>query len=232
MKKAFALLLISTMFMTTGCTTEQTGSSSPNLSTKTKEPPKPVLTACPPLKDPQVEPPKKGDTVAVLDTDFGTIKFRLFTKDVPTLSKNFMELAKSGKYDDSPFHRVVQGFMIQGGDFTNHDGTGGHSYLGPDKDLPNEIVPSLHHLCGTVSMAKTPAPVSIGSQFFIVTGLNGAAFLDGGYSPIGQVYEGIDVAGKIEALQIPETELPSQIVNVKKVTIMTYGDEETSPTQN
>jgi len=231
MKKAFALLLISTMFMTTGCTTETTINNT-TLSSKTAEPKKPLLTACPPLKDPQVEPPKKGDTVAVLDTDFGTIKFRLFTKDVPTLSKNFIELSKSGKYDNTPFHRVVQGFMIQGGDFTNHDGTGGHSYLGPDKDLPNEIVPSLHHLCGTVSMAKTRAPVSIGSQFFIVTGPDGADFLDGGYSPIGQVYEGIDVAGKIEALQIPETELPSEIVNVKKVTIMTYGDEETSPAQN
>lgn len=231
MKKALALLLISSIFMANGCTSETTINNS-ILSSKTKEPARPLLTACPPLKDPQVEPPKKGDTVAVLDTDFGTIKFRLFTKDVPTLSKNFIELAKSGKYDNSPFHRVVQGFMIQGGDFTNHDGTGGHSYLGPDKDLANEIVPSLHHLCGTVSMAKTSAPVSIGSQFFIVTGLEGAAFLDGGYSPIGQVYEGIDVAGKIEALQIPDTELPSQTVNVKKVTITTFGDEETSPAQN
>lgn len=231
MKKALPLLLISSMLMVNGCTTETTINNA-TLSSKTKEPTKPLLTACPPLKDPQVEPPKKGDTVAVLDTDFGTIKFRLFTKDVPTLSKNFIELAKSGKYDNSPFHRVVQGFMIQGGDFTNHDGTGGHSYLGPDKDLANEIVPSLHHLCGTVSMAKTRAPVSIGSQFFIVTGLEGAEFLDGGYSPIGQVYEGIDVAGKIEALQIPETELPSQTVNVKKVTITTFGDEETSPAQN
>ncbi len=231
MKKALALLLISSIFMANGCTSETTINNS-ILSSKTKEPARPLLTACPPLKDPQVEPPKKGDTVAVLDTDFGTIKFRLFTKDVPTLSKNFIELAKSGKYDNSPFHRVVQGFMIQGGDFTNHDGTGGHSYLGPDKDLANEIVPSLHHLCGTVSMAKTSAPVSIGSQFFIVTGLEGAAFLDGGYSPIGQVYEGIDVAGKIEALQIPDTELPSQTVNVKKVTITTFGDEQTSTAQN
>ncbi len=111
-------------------------------------------------------------------------------------------------------------FMIQGGDFTNKDGTGGYSYKGPGKELPNEISPKLHHIYGAVSMAKTSAPVSIGSQFFIVNNEEcGALFLDGGYSPFAQVYEGMDVVMKITALQVPGTQSPSEQVLIKKVTI-------------
>jgi peptidyl-prolyl cis-trans isomerase B (cyclophilin B) len=182
--------------------------------------------------DPQFSPPHAGDKVAIMETDFGTIKIRLFTRDVPTLTRNFSGLAQSGNYNNTPFHRVVKDFMIQGGDFTNKDGTGGYSYKGPDTYLPNEINPAYHHLYGTLSMAKTSQPVSIGSQFFIVTNKKGADFLDGKYSPIGQVYEGMDVAEKIQNLQIPGTEQPSQTVNVKKVTITTYTDENTGNTQN
>ncbi len=164
--------------------------------------------------------PKKGDTIAVMDTDFGTIKFKLFTKEIPTLTKNFIELAKAGKYTATPFHRVMQNFMIQGGDFTNKNGTGGHSYKGPGTVLANEINPRLHHLYGAVSMAKTSAPVSIGSQFFIVNNKEcGALFLDGDYSPFAQVYEGMDVVHKITDLQVAGTQEPSEQVLVKTVTI-------------
>lgn len=170
-------------------------------------------------KDLQLELPQSGETIAILKTDLGIIKFKLFTKDIPELTKNFKYLADKGKYDGVPFHRVVKDFMIQTGDFTNKNGTGGYSYKGPGTNLPNEINPKYKHLYGAVSMAKTTAPVSIGSQFFIVTNKNGAPFLDGNYSPIGQVYEGMEVVEKIANLQIPGTEMPSKIINIKKVTI-------------
>ena len=170
----------------------------------------------------QLDTPKKGDTIAVLETDFGTIKIKLFMNGVPELSKNFSEITKAGKYDSVPFHRVVKDFMIQGGDFTAKNGTGGYSYKGEETFLANEINPAYKHLYGTVSMAKSPAPVSIGSQFFIVTAKNGTPFLDGSYSPIGQVFEGMDVAEKIVNLQIPGTEKPSKTVKIKKATIETY----------
>jgi cyclophilin family peptidyl-prolyl cis-trans isomerase len=176
----------------------------------------------PPGLDQQVAKPQEGDQIATLDTDLGTIKFKLFTKDIPTLTGNFISLANAGKYDGVPFHRVVKDFMIQTGDFTNKNGTGGYSYKGPDTFLPNEINGAYHHLYGTVSMAKTSAPVSIGSQFFIVTNKDGTPFLDGSYSPIGQVYEGMDVAEAIANLQVAGTEKPGKIINIKKVTITQY----------
>ncbi len=184
-----------------------------------------VPTAALPIKteeNMQLESPKTGDTIATVKTDLGTIKFKLFIKNVPELTKNFKELADSGKYNGVPFHRVVKDFMIQTGDFTNKDGTGGYSYKGPGTNLPNEISPNYKHLYGTVSMAKTSAPVSIGSQFFIVTNKNGTPFLDGNYSPIGQVYEGMEIADKIADLQVTGSEKPSKTVNMKKVTITSY----------
>lgn len=171
---------------------------------------------------PQLFPPQKGDTIAIIDTDFGTMKMKLFVKQVPELTKNFIELAKAKKYTNVPFHRVVKDFMIQTGDFTNGNGTGGYSYKGLGNDLPNEIVKEIVHLYGTVSMAKTMAPVSIGSQFFIVTNKQGTSFLDGKYSPIGQVYEGMEVAEAIQNLEVEGTEHPSQIVNVKSITITKF----------
>jgi len=210
MKKVFTAFAVTALFLTAGCAPQ----------TKTAK-----------SNDPQLAMPAVGERIAIMETDLGTIKFRLFTQEVPTLTRNFMGLARSGKYDGSPFHRVVKNFMIQGGDFTNQDGTGGYSYKGPDTYLGNEINPVYHHLYGTVSMAKTSAPISIGSQFFIVTNPNGQPNLDGGYSPIGQVYEGMDVAEKIADLQVPGTEKPSKQVKINKVTISMYAPNATGSTQ-
>lgn len=182
-----------------------------------------AFTAC--TMSTQTTPPQKGDTVAIMETDLGTIKFKLFTKDIPELTKNFIELSKAGKYEGAPFHRVLKNFMIQGGDFTQKNGTGGHSYKGPGEYLPNEINAKYHHLYGTVSMAKSFTPVSIGSQFFIVNNAKGYPSLDGSYSPIGQVYEGMDTVEAITNLQIPGKEVPSKLINIKKVTISEFTGE-------
>ena len=230
MKLKTTFLTIGILALLSGCTsqpdvTSQTTTPDQNsvnvdsTGTSTSQTPTSMPT------DPQLAPPQKGDKIAIIETDLGTIKMKIFEKEVPELSKNFETLAQKGKYNNVPFHRVIQNFMIQTGDFTHKDGTGGYSYKGEGHDLPNEIYPSFHHLYGTVSMAKTMAPVSIGSQFFIVTNKDGTPDLDGGYSPFGQVYEGMDVAEKIVNLQaIPGSSdgTPSKIVNMKKVTITTY----------
>jgi peptidyl-prolyl cis-trans isomerase B (cyclophilin B) len=169
----------------------------------------------------QLAAPKAGDKIAVIETDFGTIKMKLFTEKVPEMTKNFEELAKEGKYNGVPFHRVVKNFMIQTGDFTQKNGTGGHSYKGPGTKLPDEISPNLKHLYSTVSMANS-GPNTNGSQFFIVTNIDGATFLDGGYTIFGQVYEGMEVAEKIVDLQVPGTEKPKEEINMVKVEVMPF----------
>jgi len=163
--------------------------------------------------NPQLAGPKPGDKVAILVTDMGTIRFKLFTEQTPETAKNFEKLANAGKYNKVPFHRVVKNFMIQTGDFTNKNGTGGYSYKGPGTYIDNETLPSIQHLYGTVSMANA-GPNTNGSQFFIVTNKAGTSFLDGSYSAFGQVYEGQDVADKIAALEVPGTEKPSKAVNI------------------
>jgi len=168
----------------------------------------------------QLALPVAGDKIAVIETDFGTIKARLFTAQAPEMTKNFEELAKENMYNGVPFHRVVKDFMVQTGDFVNNNGTGGHSYKGPGTTLDDEISPDLKHLNGTLSMANR-GPNTNGSQFFIVTNEQGTSFLDGGYTVFGQVYEGLDVALKIADLQKPGTEQPSETVNMTKVEVMT-----------
>ncbi len=168
----------------------------------------------------QLALPVPGDKIAVIETDMGTIKIRLFPELAPEISKNFEELAKANMYNAVPFHRVVKDFMIQTGDFNNKNGTGGYSYKGPNTMLADEVTPALKHLYGTVSMANR-GPDTNGSQFFIVTNKGGTSFLDGSYSIFGQVYEGMDVALRIVDLQMPGTEKPSQTVNMTKVEVTT-----------
>jgi peptidyl-prolyl cis-trans isomerase B (cyclophilin B) len=126
----------------------------------------------------QKDAPKAGETKAVIHTNRGDIVVRLFPEQVPSLVENFTELAKGGKYKDVPFHRVISGFMIQGGDFTNKNGTGGHSHKGPGTQIGDQYHPDLKHVRGALSYAKTNRPNSIGSQFFIVHPEEGAHFLD------------------------------------------------------
>jgi len=169
-------------------------------------------------KELQLRAPAKGETVAIMDTDFGTIKIKLFTDQAPEISKNFIELAKAKKYEGAPFHRVIKDFMIQTGDFNKKNGTGGYSYKGPDTKLNDEISPNLRHYYGTVSMANA-GPNTNGSQFFIVTNKNGTPHLDGGYSIFGQVYEGMDIAEKIQSVHTNSNDKPDNTITIKSIKI-------------
>jgi cyclophilin family peptidyl-prolyl cis-trans isomerase len=169
----------------------------------------------------QLQPPKAGDTIVTLETDKGTIKFKIFTDQVPEISKNFLELAKAGKYDGVPFHRVIEGFMIQTGDFTNQNGTGGHSYQGPGTEIEDEFSADLKHYKGTVSMANA-GPNTNGSQFFIVTAAQGTPHLNNKHSVFGQVIEGQDIAEAISKVETAPGDKPLAPITIKKVTISTF----------
>ncbi|MFH1282485.1 MAG: peptidylprolyl isomerase [bacterium] len=133
--------------------------------------------------------------VAVIETDKGIIKFELYEKDAPKTVENFIRLSSKKFYDGLTFHRVVPGFVVQGGDPMG-DGSGG-----PDYNVPAEIN-ERSHLLGTVAAARLPDYVnpqkaSSGSQFYIC--LAPQSHLDGEYTIFGQVIEGMDVVQNIVA---------------------------------
>ena len=148
--------------------------------------------------------------VAVIETTQGVIKFKFFPKEAPNHCRNFIKLARSGFYNNLIFHRVIKGFMIQGGDPTGN-GTGGPGWR------VNAEFSNLPHLKGTVSMARSNDPNSAGSQFFIC--LDRQSFLDGQYTAFGQVTEGQSVVDAIGALPTNPGDRPVQDAVMKKVYI-------------
>lgn len=176
----------------------------------------------------QKAPAKPGDTIAIIKTNQGLMKARLFVDAVPESAQNFIDLAKQGHYNKVPFHRIIKDFMIQGGDFTNGDGRGGYSAKGPNTTIADQYNPGLTHIRGALSWAKTSLPHSIGSQFFIVHGANGAHFLDHpanggpseGYSVFGQLVDGFDVLDKIATTPV-NGEKPASPMLIEQVTIET-----------
>lgn len=135
--------------------------------------------------------PVVKDIGIILKTDKGDIKAKMFATKAPITVASFLNLARRDYYDGLTFHRVVEDFVIQGGD-PDGNGKGGPGYF-----LPNEIAPGLKHdKVGVFSMARKSKPDTAGSQFFITLGV--ADHLDGGYSIFGEVSEGLDVVEKIE----------------------------------
>ncbi len=126
---------------------------------------------------------------AIIETDRGNINVELYETQAPITTKNFIDLAQSGFYDGLTFHRVIRGFVIQGGD-PNGDGTGGPGYT-----IPDEFSPELHHVKGVISMANR-GPDTGGSQFFITE--DDTPWLDGKHSVFGFVVNGMDVVTSIE----------------------------------
>lgn len=155
--------------------------------------------------------------IATVKTNLGSFKIQFYTTDAPELTKNFIELAKRQYYDGLIFHRVIPGFVIQGGD-PKGDGTGGESYTGPGlADEPGAL--ALRHLKGAVAWAKTDQPNSIGSQFYVVLDEAGADSLNGKYSVIGHVVEGLEVVAKIGAVKTDANQKPVDTVTIESVTL-------------
>ena len=161
----------------------------------------------------------KGNEVAVIQTSKGKMVLRFFPDIAPKHVENFKTLAREGFYDGCTFHRVIPGFMIQGGDPNSkdadrsNDGTGGSG-----KNVPAEFSDKPHKR-GILSMARSSNPNSASSQFFIV--VKDAPNLDGKYSVFGEVIEGMDVADKIVSVKRDRRDNPTERVVMEKVTIET-----------
>ncbi len=149
---------------------------------------------------------------AVFDTNKGKFTIELFEDLVPVTAKNFIDLAEKGFFDGLIFHRVIDGFMIQGGD---PEGTG---MGGPGYTIPDEFTPKLRHDGeGVLSMANTGRPHTGGSQFFIT--LAPTPWLDGHHAIFGRVTEGIEVVREIGHVPTDFMDRPVEDVIMNKVTI-------------
>lgn len=164
---------------------------------------------------------KKGtmQDVAVLDTNLGKIVIAFFADKAPGHVKNFMDLSKKGFYDGTKFHRVIPGFMIQGGDPNSKDEDRSNDGMGgPGYEIKAEFN-DVSHVRGIVSMARSQDPDSAGSQFFIV--VKDSKFLDHQYTAFGRVIEGMDIADKIVNLPRDNADnpLPANPAIIKSVKI-------------
>jgi peptidyl-prolyl cis-trans isomerase B (cyclophilin B) len=152
---------------------------------------------------------------AVIDTKFGEIEIEFLSDKAPGHVKNFLDLAKKGFYDGTTFHRVIPGFMIQGGCPNTKDaskGKGAHGTGGPGYNVNAEFNDTSHKR-GIVSMARAQDPNSAGSQFFIVVA--DSTFLDKQYTAFGKVVRGIEVADKIVASPRDGRDNPNDRVEMK-----------------
>ena len=151
--------------------------------------------------------------IAVIETKFGKIEMELFADKAPGHVKNFKDLAKKGFYDGTIFHRVIPGFMIQGGDpNTKSDDRSAHGMGGPGYSINAEFNDTPHKR-GILSMARSQNPNSAGSQFFIV--VKKSSFLDGKYTAFGKVLSGMAVADQIVNAPRDKRDNPDERIEMK-----------------
>ena len=187
-----------------------------------------TISAAAPAEDKKGPMSDYTDKVAELHTTAGEIDIRFFPDVAPKHVKNFIDLAKSGFYNGTKFHRVIPGFMIQGGDpNTKSPDTSTWGYGGPPTKVPAEFS-SVKHKRGIVSMARSADPNSAGSQFFIMVA--DAPSLDNQYSVFGQVTKGMDVADKIVSAPRGANDRPNSPTTIEKVVIRDAKANEKGPT--
>ena len=148
------------------------------------------------------------------------IKAELYPSVAPNTVNNFISLVIMGFYDDTIFHRVISGFMIQGGN-PQGIGTGGPGYTIKGEFSRNGFKNDLKHEAGVLSMARSMLPNSAGSQFFIMH--KNAPHLDGSYAAFGKVIEGMDVVDKIATTPTDSSDKPLEDQKIKKMTVDTHG---------
>ena len=151
--------------------------------------------------------------IAVIETKFGKIEVQFFEDKAPGHVKNFKDLAKKGFYDGTIFHRVIPGFMIQGGDpNTKNDDRSNHGMGGPGYSIKAEFNDTPHKR-GILSMARSQDPNSAGSQFYIV--VKDSAFLDRKYTAFGKVLSGMTVADQIVNAPKDRRDNPNERIEMK-----------------
>jgi len=154
---------------------------------------------------------------AIIDIkDYGVIKVKLNPEQAPITVENFVKLAKQGFYNGLTFHRVIKGFMIQGGD-PKGNGTGGPGYGIKGEFKMNGVDNTISHKRGVISMARSMMPDSAGSQFFIMH--KDGEFLDGQYAAFGETYEGIEVVDAIAKVRTSPNDRPLEPVIMNSIRI-------------
>lgn len=159
-------------------------------------------------------------TATISVKNFGDIVVALDPTAAPNTVKNFMSLADEGFYNGLTFHRVISGFMIQGGD-PNGDGTGDPGYSIKGEFSANGVENPIKHVKGVISMARAQDPDSAGSQFFIMHA--DADYLDGQYAAFGQVISGLDIVDQIAGVSTGLQDRPDEDVVIEKITIDAKG---------
>lgn len=156
----------------------------------------------------------------------GIMKAELYPEIAPNTVNNFISLVKQGFYDGLIFHRVIAGFMIQGGD-PEGTGMGGPGYGIKGEFAQNGVANDLKHTAGVLSMARSMMPNSAGSQFFIMH--KDAPHLDGAYAAFGKIIEGMDVVNAIAEVNTDYSDRPLEEQKLKTVTVETFGVEYPEP---
>ena len=156
----------------------------------------------------------------------GVMKAELYPEIAPNTVNNFISLVRKGFYDGTIFHRVIPGFMIQGGD-PQGSGMGGPGYTIKGEFSGNGFKNDLKHTPGVLSMARTMAPNSAGSQFFVMVAP--APHLDGQYAAFGKLVEGQEVADAIVRAPRDRNDKPIMAQKMKKVTVETFGVDYPEP---
>lgn len=168
----------------------------------------------------------KNPIVTIKMKNGGEIIAELYPETAPNTVNNFISLVKKGFYDGVCFHRVIEGFMIQGGD-PDGIGTGGPGYSIKGEFNAAGFENSLKHTEGVLSMARTMMPDSAGSQFFIMH--KDAPHLDGQYAAFGKVIDGMDEVNKIAGTEVDFSDRPLVPQIMEKVTVETFGKEYPEP---
>ena len=165
--------------------------------------------------------------IVTIEMNNGDImKAELYPETAPNTVNNFISLVKKGYYDGIIFHRVIRGFMIQGGD-PEGTGVGGPGYSIKGEFTQNGFPNDLKHTKGVLSMARTMMPDTAGSQFFVMH--ETSPHLDGQYAAFGKVIEGEDVIDKIASVATDYMDKPLEEQKMKKVTVETFGVEYPEP---
>jgi peptidyl-prolyl cis-trans isomerase B (cyclophilin B) len=203
------VLFISVMLiMAGGCGASGEGKSNEQESTKTAQ----VI--------------EENPIVTITMENNDEIKVELYPNIAPNTVNNFISLVESGFYDGLTFHRVIPGFMIQGGD-PEGTGTGGPDYEIKGEFSSNGFENDVKHERGIISMARTQSPDSAGSQFFIMVA--DANSLDGDYAAFGKVTAGMDVVDSIVNVKTNERDKPLEDQKMKQVTVETFGIDYPEP---
>lgn len=213
----FSLILAAIIMTTTGC-----GGGGGTVKMEKSSTATPAQTATPaPEKSPVVTTESGKNPIVTIKMENGdVIKAELYPKIAPNTVNNFVSLINKGFYNGVIFHRVIPGFMIQGGD-PDGTGMGGPGYSIKGEFSSNGFANDLKHTKGVLSMARSQSNNSGGSQFFIMVA--DAPFLDGQYASFGKVIEGIENADKIVSTKTGAQDRPVAEQKMKTVTVETFG---------